>query len=432
MLKSTSYQDQNRPSLLSSGAFICAFGLLSGRWSPARLLGYEYGEAPFYLDIRLCVIALGVIILSQLSHLRIREPRMSEQFLLSMLFLCAALVAFTITSMFVSIPCSGTYCLGKSFDIIYLVIYILMFYLYAKKPGFEDYFWKWVFVIALVLAVIGISNVFSSLGPGHSGLTVLSGGRNVYSRILGVLGILALFYYKYAIRNIARIFFASILGVAGMLLLLTGSRGGTMASVIGVLVALRLFRIRLGRTVGIIFVVSCLVALCFKMGLFNTFLPYVADRYIYRIFENFYFSGRDDLFEQAIALWKDYPLLGVGLGRFDALTSSLYPHNFFLEILTEFGLVGFTMFAVPLLVMIWSIVWDWAFIDPRGVAVFSCYIVAAQVSGDIFDSRMVILAPIIVACGSQVRKMQGLESSGQLQTGRAPGTQSDPCLFAAN
>jgi O-antigen ligase len=63
-------------------------------------------------------------------------------------------------------------------------------------------------------------------------------------------------------------------------------------------------------------------------------------------------SQRPTLWRAALDLWEAHPLLGVGFGNF-SLKSSMnheYPHNIFLEILCELGLVGFFLVS-PLFLM---------------------------------------------------------------------------------
>ena len=55
--------------------------------------------------------------------------------------------------------------------------------------------------------------------------------------------------------------------------------------------------------------------------------------------------GRTALFLQALSIFSDHPLFGVGVGGFHAITDTVYPHNFFLELLCEMGIVG-TLLAV--------------------------------------------------------------------------------------
>lgn len=51
-------------------------------------------------------------------------------------------------------------------------------------------------------------------------------------------------------------------------------------------------------------------------------------------------EGRQYLFLEAITIFQDNPLIGAGIGGFNALTDDEWPHNFFLELLCETGLVG--------------------------------------------------------------------------------------------
>lgn len=51
-------------------------------------------------------------------------------------------------------------------------------------------------------------------------------------------------------------------------------------------------------------------------------------------------EGRQFLFFEAIAIFQNNQLTGVGIGGFNAITGDSWPHNFFLELLCETGLIG--------------------------------------------------------------------------------------------
>lgn len=56
-------------------------------------------------------------------------------------------------------------------------------------------------------------------------------------------------------------------------------------------------------------------------------------------------SGRNMLKLQALSIFESNPYFGQGLGGFMRITGEDYPHNFFLEILCECGLVGLIYFS---------------------------------------------------------------------------------------
>jgi len=65
--------------------------------------------------------------------------------------------------------------------------------------------------------------------------------------------------------------------------------------------------------------------------------------------------SRNDFFESAIELFIQNPLLGTGLGGFYLIGSGLppgitYPHNIFLELLCEFGILGTLALLFPILI----------------------------------------------------------------------------------
>lgn len=64
-------------------------------------------------------------------------------------------------------------------------------------------------------------------------------------------------------------------------------------------------------------------------------------------------SGRDEHYIEAMAIFLQNPLAGCGIGGYQAITQHSWPHNFFLELLCETGLIGligsFILIIVPLI-----------------------------------------------------------------------------------
>lgn len=56
-------------------------------------------------------------------------------------------------------------------------------------------------------------------------------------------------------------------------------------------------------------------------------------------------NGRTQLYESAIELILKRPLTGYGIGYFESVSSRVYVHNYFLELLCDFGIIG-TFFFV--------------------------------------------------------------------------------------
>lgn len=59
-------------------------------------------------------------------------------------------------------------------------------------------------------------------------------------------------------------------------------------------------------------------------------------------------NGRDELYNYAISLFKNKPALGWGIGYYENIYN-IYSHQFFLQMLCEFGILGSIIFVIPLL-----------------------------------------------------------------------------------
>lgn len=136
-------------------------------------------------------------------------------------------------------------------------------------------------------------------------------------------------------------------------LLLTGKRGPLLFSLASVFVVYYLFladrpKTRWIRILGIGLAVSCLAAIIF------TWIPALGV-FINRFSETSESGdvtlGRVKYWGLAWSLFKSYPLLGIGWGRFEILAGEIFTqsndaHNVYLQLLCETGVVGFVSFIV--------------------------------------------------------------------------------------
>jgi O-antigen ligase len=94
-------------------------------------------------------------------------------------------------------------------------------------------------------------------------------------------------------------------------------------------------------------------------------IPYVQQRLAHQLdphYANNTFEGRLQIWSDTLRMLRDHPLLGAGLRNYMHMMSSyvgpdrlpeLYPHNLFLAMWSELGLLGLTTFAVILGMLLW-------------------------------------------------------------------------------
>jgi O-Antigen ligase len=106
-------------------------------------------------------------------------------------------------------------------------------------------------------------------------------------------------------------------------------------------------------------------------------------------------DDRSYLYEQAVELINEHQLLGAGAGGFNSVSSAKWPHNLFLELWSELGVVTTAVVAASILAVLVGL-FRAAWRLPEGpsrelvyvvTGVFLFYLFAVQVSGDINDNR---------------------------------------------
>lgn len=142
--------------------------------------------------------------------------------------------------------------------------------------------------------------------------------------------------------------------------LATLSRGGEVGLIGGAVVALALFwkQISLPFRHGILAV--CAVAALVAVIPGNSFTQRLMSSFDGSDTSN---TARVEIWSEALAIWAESPMIGTGLGAFSYAVdpsadyrTPIYAHNLLLDILVEFGLVGF---CVVLALIIWMIFIFW-------------------------------------------------------------------------
>lgn len=131
------------------------------------------------------------------------------------------------------------------------------------------------------------------------------------------------------------------IGFGILMLIIQHMKKGKVAAVVMIsLITLFLYS-------NIISVLSIIIHLLGQRGI-N--LP-VLDKTFELISQNNIGNGRSALFAKAVMAIQQSPIIGHGVGYFEKVSSGQYTHNYFLQILCEFGIVGL-IFAIIFLTVI--------------------------------------------------------------------------------
>jgi O-antigen ligase len=273
-------------------------------------------------------------------------------------------------------------------------------------------FWGTVALVTGVLALVGVRQLLSG-GAGR--LSVLGGGPNVFARLMGLLMLASLHGWY---RSGRAWLWLPVGGTALVLVLLSGSRGGSAAAVAALLVFLVAQRLPL-RRIAVLTVLATLIGVAaVKVSpLARPLEQSMQERYL-RLTLHYtgrgeegeqrrnrgpvYLSGRGSLYASALALGKDYPVGGAGLAAFPALGLGVYPHNLFLETFSEGGAVGLVLLALLLLAFAASVWRRRKALDGACLGGVVLVLVGSQVSGDLYDSRGLFLLMLLTAYAAPV------------------------------
>ena len=218
---------------------------------------------------------------------------------------------------------------------------------------------RWILVAfiagAVMSVVIGVADgSFTGASDGGARLEGASGDPNYLAANIVACSILAVSLLALRIGLVARWSIAAAMAVLVAGLVLSGSRGGFLAAGGGIITALIVFKYRRAYVLAATAVILGIGALAFLN------LPDAWDR----VTDFNDSNGRSSLWTVAARMWEDNPVGGVGLNNFVVHTGDYVrepgslehlklvverphvPHNTYLQILAETGVVGLALFLL--------------------------------------------------------------------------------------
>lgn len=370
-----------------------------GRWSFDRLTSGRgvLSDMSDWLDLRYMLILSGIILLMFTRDKKPERMKFGDRWGKSAFYLMHLFFFYFILSSAWSPDPDLAFV--KCVDVVCVLLMTVIVHLASKRKHREQifrYFHICALAVASALGLVGIASFGAS-----ARLKVLGGGPNIFGRLMGVGGLCSFQLRKFwGIPGII----ATVIFTA--LVMLSSSRGA-IVSFVAAFSCLFLF----GKTYSTVKKIVILIAITglSYLVLFHTEIGNEAfERFRYRIIELTWEGGnyghRDELFRHAVSVWERHPVLGTGINGWTALHYGNYPHNLFLEIGCEGGWIGFILLASS---QVAAGVHFWLN-RKRANILFIClwilYLLASQVSGDVFDARNVFIFMTIALYRQPLRK----------------------------
>ncbi len=248
---------------------------------------------------------------------------------------------------------------------------LLILFIHAVVPGIYTYilYKKYNKFSWTVLALFGFAFAAAHLTLGeysqeYPGRLVLPGGNPIYNARMSLFTVTVCLWG----RNIPLWIRIPVIAIAGASAIATESRGPIAAFAVANLIigAVVLFnKYKQGKLHNLKGIVLAFLAVI-VLGIFAG-LPYSAE--LKQWVEGSRFSvlfdrqalmgddnmiGRLVLQEKAIATWNEHPFIGAGIGSVTPPLAHDFPHNVLLEIVSELGVVGMTLWTLAYLYSLWA------------------------------------------------------------------------------
>ena len=366
------------------GILVLFVAFLAGKFSLTRISDYFENLGLIAYVAYWFVLPLLLLALLSLKwdglHISISAPVSSHIFGAFALFVSLLNIYMALSSVWAPYPDPD------SVSQLLLAVILVAFAYVFLRWGAE----KQLSLILILTFASGLVYAIAGLADGLDGgrLSAFGGGPNVFVRVVGS-GFVAGLYLFFSQRKRFVIWTFPVLLISA---LGSGSRGGAIGLIVSALfVALFVLpRYYQWRTIlGTVIILAMLAWIAYGLIRDSDLMMTIWTRYV--VFsEAGYFSGHDIRMLAAWYLFLDNPWIGIGLSGFRAATGFPdYPHNLFLHIASEGGILG----LIPLSACLVLLIYRW--FQPRSaehdfaLAICLLYFVASQISGQIYDARFV-------------------------------------------
>lgn len=265
-------------------------------------------------------------------------------------------------------------------------------------------------LLLLLSALVGFETIIAYLESGgkFSRIRLQSGGNLTIGRICGLGALVAITAWLYDRNNPLRVVYLGTFAVLAFVLAVAGGRGPLLATAAPLIIPAA-FGIRLAQR-KFLFSPAKLSVLLLPFVIFMGLSAYSAatgqrlgtiDR-LQGMVRGGELSGtaavRAGKYSDAVQFWSERPLVGHGVGAWPLLTRGQdlprYPHNIFMELLVEGGLVALILYGALVLVAFRSLTLDRLRVDPLCVCatmLFFNTFINSLVSSDLAGNRAMFL-----------------------------------------
>ena len=222
-----------------------------------------------------------------------------------------------------------------------------------------------VLVLRIINAYDGVSNIIKKISfGGEQRIGSLINNANAIGLFLAG-AILSCIYFLFS-KNKSKIFkiiIASSILILGIMLLLTGSRKSFIFATAGIVFFLLLYYKKTNIVNKIFVYILLIFGIIVIINIMRT-VPIFSS--IYERFELLFkgFFGNEVVYEtdqmrkymisEGINQFLNHPFFGNGTGRSYVIFGT-YSHNNFVELLMNYGIVGFSLFYIPLIILLFRL-----------------------------------------------------------------------------
>ncbi len=293
-------------------------------------------DTPLFLYLRLSYIIAGLLIL------KLKEPYLKESPYQAGWWSIFLIFSFYILlGGFYGNPTTGS--LWSMQYLYFALIPAAILYL-IREDAIKKIF-QWVLVVCVALSLFSIPYL-----TGGFIMTRFSIGQATinFARFYALGVLLALFYGL----SRKKLYFFALALLLFLFLVLTGTRGALVSLLVAFIFFVLFFwkgkkLARLGVTVGILALMFLVLLLAPGLGKYRILLTSVVNTSV---------QQRLYMWQDAINVFFANPVFGAGTGGFGKNMSQFfvnaYPHNIFLEIGSEHGIIGLAFFLLMLFMVI--------------------------------------------------------------------------------